>query len=204
MISSHQKFSISCGGRRASCSSARPVTVPPAVRARRAATARLRACRRGGCRAAGIPVAVIPGVTSAQGAAASLLVSLTQRSLIKRIQFVIGHDRAEALPPDLNWPAIADLAATTAIYMPTRTLAAFLRKAIEHGLPPHIPAVAICQATRADQHVETGTAATLAERVAVRVQPAQPSCSSGKLRAIFCKRQSLKVSPLCSGIVSTS
>jgi uroporphyrin-III C-methyltransferase / precorrin-2 dehydrogenase / sirohydrochlorin ferrochelatase len=101
-----------------------------------------------------------------QGAAASLLVSLTQRSLIKRIQFVIGHDRAEALPPDLNWPAIADPAATTAIYMPTRTLAAFLRKAIDRGLPPHIPAVAICQATRADQHVETGTAATLAERVA--------------------------------------
>jgi uroporphyrin-III C-methyltransferase / precorrin-2 dehydrogenase / sirohydrochlorin ferrochelatase len=118
------------------------------------------------CRAAGVPVAVIPGVSSAQGAAASLLVSLTQRSLAKRIQFITGHDRAGTLPRDLNWPAIADPAATTALYMPKRTLAAFLGQAIDHGLPPHTPAVAVFNATRADQHVESGTAATLAELVA--------------------------------------
>jgi uroporphyrin-III C-methyltransferase/precorrin-2 dehydrogenase/sirohydrochlorin ferrochelatase len=118
------------------------------------------------CRAAGVPVAVIPGVTSAQGAAASLLVSLTQRALAKRIQFITGHDLTGTLPADLNWPAIADPSATTALYMPKRTLAAFLRKAVDQGLPPHTPAVAVYNATRADQHVEPGTAATLAERVA--------------------------------------
>jgi uroporphyrin-III C-methyltransferase/precorrin-2 dehydrogenase/sirohydrochlorin ferrochelatase len=126
------------------------------------------------CRAAGLPVAMIPGVSSAQGAAASLLLSLTQRSLAKRIQFITGHDRVGALPPDLNWPAIADPAATTAVYMPKRTLAAFLHKAIKHGLPPHTPAVAVYNATRADQHVEPGTAATLAE-LAERSSAAGPA-----------------------------
>ncbi|MDQ4134961.1 MAG: siroheme synthase CysG [Pseudomonadota bacterium] len=118
------------------------------------------------CRAAGVPVAVIPGVTSAQGAAASLLLPLTQRSIARRIQFITGHDRAGTLPPDTNWQAIADPTAVTAIYMPKRTLAALLRKAIDCGLPPHTPALAIYNATRADQHIESGTAANLAELVA--------------------------------------
>jgi uroporphyrin-III C-methyltransferase/precorrin-2 dehydrogenase/sirohydrochlorin ferrochelatase len=117
------------------------------------------------CRAAGLTVAVIPGLTSAQGAAAELLVSLTHRSIAKRIQFITGHDREGVLPTDLNWSAIVDPAATTAIYMPKRTLAAFVCQAIEHGLPRQTPAVAVYNATRADQHVESGTVATLAELV---------------------------------------
>jgi uroporphyrin-III C-methyltransferase/precorrin-2 dehydrogenase/sirohydrochlorin ferrochelatase len=118
------------------------------------------------CRAAGVPVTLIPGITSAQGAAASLLVPLTLRSGPKRIQFVTGHDRAGALPPDINWAAVADPSATTAIYMPKRTLAAFLQTAIDHGLPPETPAIAVYNATRADQREEAGTAASLAQQVA--------------------------------------
>ncbi len=118
------------------------------------------------CRAAGVPVSVIPGVTSAQGAAAALLVSLTHRSCAKRGQFITGHDRDGALPPDLNWPAIADPTVTTAVYMPKRTLEIFLHKAIDHGLPPHTPAAAVHNATRTDQRVNAGTAATLAHLVA--------------------------------------
>jgi len=81
-------------------------------------------------------------------AASSLLVSLTQRSLSQRIPFVTSHDRAGGLPPDLNLGAIADSAATTAIYMPKRTLASFLRKVIGHGLPPHTRAVVVYKATQ--------------------------------------------------------
>ena len=50
--------------------------------------------------------------------------------------------------------------------MPKRSLAAFLRKAIDHGLPPHTPAAAVHNATRMDQRVNAGTAATLAHQVA--------------------------------------
>ena len=118
------------------------------------------------CRAAGLPVTLIPGLSSAQGAAAGLLVSLTHRSCAKRIQFITGHDHTGALPRDVNWSAIADPTATTAVYMPKRTIAALLATAIDHGLPPHAPAVAVFNATRPDEHVEAATAATLAGRVA--------------------------------------
>jgi uroporphyrin-III C-methyltransferase/precorrin-2 dehydrogenase/sirohydrochlorin ferrochelatase len=117
------------------------------------------------CRAAGVRIAVIPGVTSAQGAAAELLVSLTHRSCAKRVQFVTGHDWAGTLPPNLNWAAITDPGATTVIYMPKRTLASFLQKAIAEGLSARTPAVAVYNATRTDHHAELGTAATLASQM---------------------------------------
>ena len=76
-----------------------------------------------------------------------------------------------ARTPGFTATAVISLAmgimATTAIYMPKRTVAAFLCGAIDHGLPPHTPAVAVYNATRRDQHVQFGTVATLAEAVGV-------------------------------------
>ena len=56
------------------------------------------------CRAAGIPVTVVPGVSAAQGAAAALGLSLTHRDAARRLQFVTGHDRrgAPAGRPELG------------------------------------------------------------------------------------------------------
>ena len=55
------------------------------------------------------------------------------------------------LPADLDWASLADPATTTAIYMPTKTLAALVAKAIAEGLDPPTPAVAIARATRSNQ-----------------------------------------------------
>ena len=55
------------------------------------------------CRAAGIAVEVVPGISAAQGAAASLGVSLTHRSHARRLQYVTGHDRDGHLPEDIDW-----------------------------------------------------------------------------------------------------
>ena len=118
------------------------------------------------CRAAGIPVTVVPGVTAAQGAAASLGLSLTHRDAARRLQYVTGHDRRGALPDDLNWAALGDPSVTTVVYMPKRTLPALLDRAVEEGLGPDTPALAVFNATRADQAVVHGTATTLPERVA--------------------------------------
>src|SRR6202023_3405178 len=75
------------------------------------------------CRKAGIEVTIVPGITAAQGAAASLGVSLTHRQHSRRLQFVTGHAKDGKLPADLEWSAIADPSATTVLYMPKRTLA---------------------------------------------------------------------------------
>ena len=62
------------------------------------------------CRAAGIPVSIVPGITAAQGAAASLGISLTERVHARRVQFVTGHGADGELPGDIDWGAIADRA----------------------------------------------------------------------------------------------
>jgi len=108
------------------------------------------------CRAAKISVEVVPGITAAQGAASALGVPLTDRKHARRLQYVTGHGSGGALPADFDWQSFVDRATTTAIYMPTRTLATLVAKAIERGLDPVTPAVAIARATRPDQIVIAG------------------------------------------------
>ena len=125
------------------------------------------------CRAAGVPVSVIPGITAAQAAAAALGLSLTERVHARRVQFVTGHGTNGALPRDLDWRAIADANATTVVYMPRKTIAAFAREAIAAGLAPATPALAIANATRADQRHVSAPIATIAADLA-RLPPGAP------------------------------
>ena len=111
------------------------------------------------CRAAGIAVEVVPGITAAQGAAARLGVSLTQRSDARRLQYVTGHGADGRLPADIDWRSLADPVATTVVYMPKRTIAELAARAIAHGLAADTPAVAVAAATRPDEAIVTGTIA---------------------------------------------
>lgn len=103
------------------------------------------------CRVAGIPVGIVPGISAAQGAAAALGFSLTERKAARRVQFVTGHGADGRLPRDIDWAAIADPVATTVVYMPRRTLAQFVSAAVEEGLDPNTPALAVASASRAEQ-----------------------------------------------------
>jgi uroporphyrin-III C-methyltransferase/precorrin-2 dehydrogenase/sirohydrochlorin ferrochelatase len=73
------------------------------------------------------------------------------------------------LPDDIDWRSLADPATTTAIYMPARTLAALVAKAMEQGLDPQTPAIAIARATYPDQSAMTGCVGALPERIKVSV-----------------------------------
>jgi uroporphyrin-III C-methyltransferase/precorrin-2 dehydrogenase/sirohydrochlorin ferrochelatase len=123
------------------------------------------------CRAADIAVEVVPGITAAQGAAAKLGLPLTDRGHARRLQYVTGHAKDGALPADLDWRSLADPSTTTAIYMPARTLAALVAKAISEGLDPLTPALAIARATRTDQAVVQAPVRELAERLAAAGLP---------------------------------
>lgn len=122
------------------------------------------------CRAAGIAVEVVPGITTAQGAASRLLVSLTRRGQARRVQYLTGHaagnGRDGKLPADIDWSSVADPAVTTVIYMPTKTLPELVAKAVQAGLDPATPAVAVERATRADERVIAATIAELPARLA--------------------------------------
>src|SRR6266545_391462 len=117
------------------------------------------------CRAAGIAVEVVPGISAAQGAASRLGVSLTQRRLARRVQYVTAHGANSRLPADIHWASLADPSTTTVVYMPKRTLAELATTAIAHGLAPTTPAVAVAAATRPDQHVVRATIADIAARL---------------------------------------
>lgn len=107
------------------------------------------------CRAAGVPVSICPGITAASAAAASLGLSLTLRGLARKLTLVTAHPRAgEAL--DLDWAALADPAATIAIYMGKAAASEVSRSLQAHGLAGETPAVVVENASLPDErHVAT-------------------------------------------------
>lgn len=118
------------------------------------------------CKAEGIPVEVVPGITAAQGAAAALAVSLTHRRVARRLQYVTGHAEDGKLPLDFDWASIADAKAMTVIYMPAKTLSEFGARAMENGLDPNTPAIAVARATRPDEQVIVSTLKELPGKLA--------------------------------------
>jgi uroporphyrin-III C-methyltransferase len=92
-------------------------------------------------KAAGIPFEIIPGIPSANAAAAAAGIPLTRRLTSRRVQFITGHDTRGALPEHMNMAALADPAATTVVFMGQRTFPALARMLIEAGLPADTPAL---------------------------------------------------------------
>lgn len=117
-------------------------------------------------REAGLEVEVVPGVTAALAAAASLQVSLTNRQTARRVQFITAHTSDGAFPEDIDWRAIADARATTAVYMGNRTLPALSRRLLAEGIDPRTPAVLIERASTPNERIISGTIEDLPQRVA--------------------------------------
>lgn len=113
------------------------------------------------CRVAGVDVSVVPGISAAQGAGASLLMSLTERRHARRVQFVTGHGADGKLPSDIDWISVADRKVTTVLYMPRKTLGEFVRSALRKGLDPQTPAIAIASATLPDEAYVATTVADI-------------------------------------------
>ncbi len=118
--------------------------------------------------AAGIAVDIVPGISAAQGAAASARLSLTHRDHARRLQYVTGHGRDGRLPADLCWQALADPAASTIVYMPGATWHEMAARLLAEGLAAETPALAVVNATRPDEERIPGTVGSLAARLATR------------------------------------
>jgi uroporphyrin-III C-methyltransferase len=113
--------------------------------------------------AAGIGYEIIPGVTSACAAAAAAGMPLTRRLKSRRVQFVTGHDVTGALPEELNFAALADPSATTAVFMGKRTFPELARRLVAAGLPPDTPAMLAESVGHPDQQLTRTTVTELAE-----------------------------------------
>ncbi len=97
-----------------------------------------------------VPVRVCPGITAASAAAASLSTSLTLRGMARKLTLVTAHARAgEVL--DLDWPALANPAATLAIYMGKAAAQEISVQLIRAGLPANRPVALVENASLADE-----------------------------------------------------
>ncbi|AWT25998.1 Uroporphyrinogen-III C-methyltransferase [Corynebacterium provencense] len=117
------------------------------------------------CTAAGIPVRVIPGVTSMTAAPAAAGLSLTHRGLNHDLTLVSGH-----VPPDspkslVNWDACAKMTGTLVLIMAVKNAGAIAATLIDRGRDAATPAVVVENASTPSQRVTTATLGTLGETV---------------------------------------
>jgi uroporphyrin-III C-methyltransferase len=114
-------------------------------------------------REAGIPYEIIPGVPSANAAAAAAGIPLTRRLTARRVQFVTGHDVSGVLPEDLNIVALADPQATTVVFMGKRTFPKLAKILQDAGLSSETPAMLVESVSTPDQSITRGTLSSLSE-----------------------------------------
>ncbi|WP_371818834.1 siroheme synthase CysG [Rhodomicrobium sp. Az07] len=111
--------------------------------------------------AAGIPVQVVPGVTSAAGCAAYAGIPLTHRDHAQACVFVTGHARSGG-GLSLGWEALVQPHQTVVIFMGLGQLETLMQQFVAHGGDPALPAAIVENGTRPNQRVVTGTVATIA------------------------------------------
>ena len=116
-------------------------------------------------RAAGVGYEIVPGVTAASAAAAMSGIPLTRRHTARRVQFITGADVKGELPEDLNWSALADPRALTAVYMGKRTFPALAARLIANGLSPDTPALLAESVGHPDQRLVRTTIQKLVEQL---------------------------------------
>lgn len=102
------------------------------------------------CRAAGVPVEVVPGISAAIGAAAQAQLPLTHRDAASAVTFVAGQCKGLS---DQDWSGLAGHGRTLVIYMGVATAADIADKLIADGVSPAMPVAVIENGTRADARI---------------------------------------------------
>ena len=114
---------------------------------------------------AGIPVEVVPGITSGIAAPAYAGIPLTHRLYSSSVTFVTGHEAAGKYQPTVNWNAIALGSETIVIYMGIHNLPYIVQQLHAAGLSLETPIALVRWGTRPDQEELIGKLGTIVEQV---------------------------------------
>ena len=98
----------------------------------------------------GVRVEIVPGITAAQGMAASTGVPLTHRGLASGVRYVTGHRKADE-PLDLDWRSLADPDTTLIVYMGAANIAEIADHLMAAGMPRDMPVLAVARATTPEE-----------------------------------------------------
>jgi uroporphyrin-III C-methyltransferase len=108
---------------------------------------------------AGIEFEVVPGVTSAMGAAAAAKIPLTDRRFASKLVFMSNHSAGQA---NTNWEDVTSQDATHVVYMPGPNYAEIGAKLSAGGLDGRTPCLIVTHATQPEQQIRRTTLRELA------------------------------------------
>jgi uroporphyrinogen III methyltransferase/synthase len=115
------------------------------------------------CQEAGVPFAVVPGVSAAFAVPAYAGIPVTHRGVAGAVTVVTGHVGEEGGPADIDWTALAELGGTLVILMGMEARAEIARRLIEGGRDPATPVGVVQWGTTGDQRQVRTRLAALAE-----------------------------------------
>jgi uroporphyrinogen III methyltransferase / synthase len=115
--------------------------------------------------AAGVPVEIVPGISSSIAGPAYAGIPVTHRTYATSVTLVTGHEADEG-STGIKWNALAGLDGTIVFMMGFANLPVISQKLIENGVSPDRPVAVISHGTRPEQRTVTGTLRNIEKRVA--------------------------------------
>jgi uroporphyrin-III C-methyltransferase / precorrin-2 dehydrogenase / sirohydrochlorin ferrochelatase len=118
------------------------------------------------CAAAGVPVTVVPGISSALAAPAAAGIPLTHRRVASDFTVVSGHlDPGRAPGQGVDWPGLASGGGTLVLLMGMDRIDLIATELIRHGRPASTPAAVVHRATLPGEQVVRAPLGSLADEV---------------------------------------
>lgn len=117
------------------------------------------------CAEAGIPVTVVPGVTSAISVPAMAGVPVTHRAVNHEFVVVSGHLRPDHPESLVNWNALAQLSGTLVLLMAVERIELFAEALISGGRPAETPVLVVQHGTTAAERVLRTTLRDAPDRI---------------------------------------
>ncbi len=117
------------------------------------------------CAAAGVPVVVVPGVTSAIAVPGSVGIPVTHRNVVQGFTVVSGHVSPDDPASTLDYAGLVRSRTTLVILMGMTQLRAICERLIAEGMPPQTPAAVVANGFAPDCVVLRAPVAELADAV---------------------------------------
>lgn len=117
------------------------------------------------CAEAGIPVTVVPGVSSAIAVPALAGVPVTHRAINHEFVVISGHVSPDDPESLVNWDALAKLSGTLVLLMAVERIELFAAALLKGGRPAQTPVLVVQQGTTAAERIVRATLSDVPERI---------------------------------------
>ncbi|RVX43663.1 uroporphyrinogen-III C-methyltransferase [Nonomuraea polychroma] len=117
------------------------------------------------CAQAGIPVLVVPGITSAVAVPAAAGVPVTHRGVSQEFHVISVHVAPDDPKSTVDWPALARSEGTLVLMMAVERLAKVAEALLRDGRSPETPVMVVQDGTLPTQRAVIASLSTVADRV---------------------------------------